>query len=63
MIAALFSRNVSQVLIALIGATTTIGGPLLAYFLHKRVGAIQVTVNGRLEELVQRVESIETKKE
>lgn len=53
MVAALFSRNISQVLISIIGAFTAIGGPAVAYMFHHRLGAIQVSVNGRLDALLK----------
>lgn len=46
--AVLFSRTTSQVLIALLTAVTAIGGPAAAYFFHRTLGRIQVTVNGRM---------------
>lgn len=52
-LAALFSRNVSQVLISIIGAFTAIGGPIVAFLFHRRLGGIQVSVNGRLDALLK----------
>lgn len=52
-LAALFSRNVSQVLIAIIGAATAIGGPVVTFMFHRRLGGIQVSVNGRLDALLK----------
>lgn len=65
MTAALFSRDVSQVLIALIAAIAALGAPVVTVLLHKSrrdVQEIKLYVNGRLDDIVQQIQSIEASK-
>lgn len=67
MIATVFSRNVSQVLIALIACVTTLGSSYLAFKLatanrkidlaQAKVEEIRIYVNGRMDEIVRKVDA------
>lgn len=56
LVAVIFSRTTSQVLIAFLTALTAIGGPFATWLFHRAITQVKVTVNGRMSRLEQELE-------
>lgn len=56
LVAVLFSRTTSQVLIAFLTAVTAVGGPFATWLFHRAITQVKVTVNGRMSRLEQELE-------
>lgn len=56
LVAVIFSRTTSQVLIAFLTAVTAVGGPFATWLFHRAITQVKVTVNGRMSRLEQELE-------